>query len=110
MNISEIVERLDMLMTEHEISATKLTKELGLSVSTITDWRLGKSKNPSLDAIVKFATYFDVSIEWLVFGKEPEPLELSKKEQEFLSLYNSLPANLQDRTISYMAGMIAARS
>lgn len=59
------IDRILNLMTEHGVKASKLTTETGLNHSAITEWKKGKS-SPSTDAIVKIASYFNVSTDYLL--------------------------------------------
>jgi transcriptional regulator with XRE-family HTH domain len=106
METKDILERLDILMSDRKISATKLTKELGLSVSTLTDWKTGKSKSPSIWAIAKFADYFDVSLDWLVFGKGREPFLLSDSEKDFITDYRKLTPHQRDSINAFLKGAL----
>ena len=75
-----MVERILDLLKERGISALKLTTDLGLSNSAVTDWKKGKAK-PSYGALVKIAEYFGVSVEYLQ-GKtdDPVPAEVEAKK------------------------------
>lgn len=43
-----------------------IKKEIGLKNSILSDLRSGRAKNPSLDTIVAFAQYFNVSADYLL--------------------------------------------
>ena len=60
-----IVDRLLKLMDERNLKPAQITRELGISGSSFTDWKKGKG-SPSLDIILKFADYFNVSLDYLV--------------------------------------------
>jgi len=62
-------------MDVKDVKAAKLTADLSLSGSAITEWKKGKGK-PSAEAIIKIADYFGVSTDWLLTGVEPNPPEL----------------------------------
>ena len=64
-----MVERILHLMDKKEINAAKLTSDLGLPVSAVTDWKKGKYK-PSTDAIIKIAAYFGVTTDYLLTGAD----------------------------------------
>ena len=108
-----IVNRLLKLMDEQNLKPAQITRELGISGSSFTDWKKGKG-SPSLDVIVKFADYFDVSLDYIVRGedfKSPagEPLEISnQKERQCLKKFRKLTPILQDKLLLYADGMIAA--
>lgn len=65
--ISKILE----LMEKNHISGRKLTTDLKLSNSCITEWKKEKAK-PSLDAIIKIAKYFGVSTDYLLLEDKTE--------------------------------------
>lgn len=105
-----LLERLNDLKEKSGLNAKQLTSTLGISSTSFTDWNKGKG-SPSLDAVVKFCNYFDVSLDYLVFGEERknEMLDISNtKEKAVLSKFKQLPDNLQDKVLSYMDGMLAA--
>lgn len=108
-----IVDRLLKLMDERNLKPAQITRELGISGSSFTDWKKGKG-SPSLDVIVKFADYFNVSLDYLVRGedfKSPagESLEISNaKERQCLKNFRKLTPILQDKLLVYADGMIAA--
>ena len=60
-----MIEKIICLMEQNKISANKLTTELHLPNSAITEWKKGKAK-PSVDALIKIANYFNVSIDYLL--------------------------------------------
>ena len=49
----------------------KVSKETGVSQSTLSDWKRGVS-TPKIDKLQKIANYFGVSVEYLQTGKESE--------------------------------------
>ncbi|MBE5741601.1 MAG: helix-turn-helix transcriptional regulator [Clostridiales bacterium] len=61
---------LSELIKEKSITKSALSKELGLSSSSvISAWALGK-KMPSLENAIKLANYFDLSLDYLFGFKE----------------------------------------
>ena len=70
------IDRILFLISEKGISANRLSLDLRLSNSAITDWKKGRAK-PSTDAINKIADYFDVSTDYLLGrtdNRAPQPL------------------------------------
>ena len=59
---------LKELRLERGISQRKLGEDLGVVNQTVSFWESG-SREPDLDTIVKIATYFEVTIDFLL-GKE----------------------------------------
>lgn len=109
--ITMILERLFELIETAGTTPSAVTKELGISISSFTDWKKGKGK-PSIETLIKLADYFDVSLDWLVLGKEkPITLDLSNSsDASFLSKLHLLSPSLQDRLLVYMDGMLAAQA
>lgn len=58
------VERIISLLSERNITAAQLTRDLELSNSAVTEWKKGKAK-PTSDALAKIAGYFNVSTDYL---------------------------------------------
>ena len=109
--MSTLLDRIKDLMNEHKINANQLTSELGLSVSSFSDWKRGKG-SPSLDAVVKISDYFNVSLDYLVRGDDNgvvHHLEFSNSaDDELLEKFHSLTPDLQEKLLSYADGMLAA--
>lgn len=68
--MSVIKRILDLMELDH-ISARKLTQELGLANSCISEWKKEKAK-PSIDSIIKIATYFGVTTDYLLLDEEAQ--------------------------------------
>ena len=64
-----MVDRILELLKKSGITAKKLTDELELSNSAVTDWKKRRAK-PSTDAVIKIARYFNVSTDYILTGKE----------------------------------------
>ena len=59
------------LLQLKNVTAYKVCKATGIASATISDWKNGKS-TPKQDKLQKIAEYFDVSLEYLMTGKESE--------------------------------------
>ena len=111
--MSDLLKRVYSLMEKAEIRPTQLAKELGMSTSTFSDWAKGKG-SPSLKAVMQFSEYFNVSMDYLVYGKAPETvsasiLEFSNSEdEELLRKFHLLPPDLRQKAVGYIEGMISA--
>lgn len=111
--LSDLLKRVYDLMEKAEIKPTQLSKELGMSTSTFSDWAKGKG-SPSLKAVMQFAEYFDVSLDYLVYGKDhaappTSVLEFSNsEEEELLKKFRLLPPELRQKAVGYIEGMVSA--
>lgn len=55
----------------------------GVAKSTLSDWKSGKS-NPKQDKLAKIAKYFEVSVEYLMTGKEPTTDKFSTEQAKLV--------------------------
>lgn len=70
-----------------------LAKEIGIDKSTFSKWKTKPTSKLDLDIVVKIASYFNVSIDSIIIGKEKSSSsKLSPDEQELLSLFRNLNA------------------
>lgn len=109
--MSTMLERMENLADQEGIKLKQLAVKLGLSNSSFSDWKRGKA-SPSLNAVIKIAEYFDVSIDYLVYGAEfssKAKLEFSSREdRDLLKKYHELPPDLQGKLLGYMDGLLSA--
>ena len=78
-------------------SVTAALKKLGISTGNGTNWKNGVT--PSLDVIVQFSELLDVSIDYLVLGKNVTVSMLSADEQELISTYRILSERDKGRVL-----------
>ena len=108
--MSTMLERMEHLADQEGIKLKQLAVKLGLSNSSFSDWKRGKA-SPSLNAVTKIAEYFDVSIDYLVYGVENSSsaqLEFSNfEDRELLKKYHELPPDLQGKLLGYMDGLLS---
>jgi transcriptional regulator with XRE-family HTH domain len=73
-NMSDIIERILVLLKENNMTAKRLTELLNVNHSTITEWKTGKTK-PSIEHIIKIAEIFDVSTDYILTGVDRDALK-----------------------------------
>lgn len=77
-------ERYCALRDSKNVKDADVSRNTGIPKSTFSDWKKGKS-SPKQDKLKKIANYLDVSLEYLMTGKEPEMDYLYNDENaEFL--------------------------
>ena len=59
----------EMLCEKNGVTPYKVGKETKIATSTLSDWKNGKS-TPKQDKLKLIADYFDVSVDYLMTGKE----------------------------------------
>ena len=79
-----IVERIKELCKINEISIKSLEKELNIGNGSIAKWT---KSTPSVENILKISKRFNVSLDWLVTGKEEK--DLSRDEKKLVELYRN---------------------
>lgn len=76
MNFSQ---RLEELMNRNGITKFRLSKQLNVSPSTISNWLNGES-SPNIDRIRQIAEFFNVSTDFLLTGEEATIPQMSPNE------------------------------
>lgn len=84
--------QLLILCEKENIKPTTLLKELGMSKGSLANWKDGKL--PSGDVLVRFSEHFNVSLDFLVHGRNESPI-LSIDDSDWLSLIHQLPHDAQ---------------
>lgn len=75
-----IYERIEYLIKNKRMTKKLFCEELGISTGNLGDWKRGKS-TPSTNKLVEIGAYFNISLDWLILGREPKN-ELLKEERE----------------------------
>ena len=86
-----MLDRILALLKENGITAKKLTSDLEISNSSVSDWK--KGSKPSCDVVVKLAKYFGVSTDYILLGKESP--SISKEDLDFLKMFHQLRGELK---------------
>lgn len=66
------------LREEKGVKDSDVARETGITKSTFSDWKSGRS-NPKSDKLQKIADYFGVSVEYLTTGEEKEGYYLNEE-------------------------------
>lgn len=74
-------ENLVSLRKRKSVSQEQLAEVLGLTRQTVSKWELNQS-TPDLQYIVQMSEYFNVSLDYLIKGKETTLTEVPKQEKE----------------------------
>lgn len=75
----------EMLCEKNGITPYKVGKETGIATSTLSDWKNGKS-TPKQDKLKLISDFFNVSVDYLMTGKEKEKPDIPTFEPEHLEL------------------------
>lgn len=90
----QFANRLEMLLEKNSVSRYKLAKEIGCTVTTVTNWINGKSI-PSSDRLQMIAGYFGVSTDYLMGSDDTDTAE----NDEMAELLEEIRKNPELRTL-----------
>lgn len=79
------IDRLILLLSERDITAYRLAKELDISESLISKWRKNPNTDPSASIALKISEFFQVNIEWLLIGKGEKYNKTPQKSKEYIN-------------------------
>lgn len=102
-----MLERIFNLIESSGFSDAAFCRELSLGNGIVGKWRTGKQK-PSLDAVIKIAAYFHVSIDYLVSGTDYPDNSLTKEDYDWLHLIHQLPEKKQIEFRGELIGYLKA--
>ena len=68
-------EVFEQLLQKHGVSPYKVSKDTGVTQTSLSNWKTGKS-TPTTQTLQRLADYFGVTLDYLMTGKE-EPKEKS---------------------------------
>lgn len=107
--MSALLDRMKAIMEREGIKPKQLTAELGISNSSFTDWSKGKG-SPSVNVLTKFASYFNVSLDYLILGEERTTTILESSnpvDRELIEKFHSLPLEYKYQFIGYVDGVLS---
>lgn len=87
-------EIFETLLAERGVTAYQVAKATGISTGSLSDWKNGRS-SPKVEKLQKIATYFGVSVDYLLGNERKEEprsdqIDLSDVELGFLGDYKEL--------------------
>ena len=90
--MSILYNRLLGLCADRGITGYRMSKDAGVSVNLMTDLKSGRKKGISAEVADKLATYFNVSVGYLLGTEEQEKPadeigELSKEELDYIKWF-----------------------
>lgn len=87
-----IVERIDNLLKERNLNRVALAEAIGIKPQNISAWSV-RGTVPAGDICLKIAEYLNVSVVWLISGREDG---MSNEERWVLSQWKRLDAVQKD--------------
>jgi len=92
------VQRIDEILERNTKKRAELLRDLNLPRNSITNWS-NRGNVPAGDICIKIADYLNVSVEWLVTGREGE---VSNEEKKLLAQWKLLTADQKDTVLTLM--------
>ena len=94
--MADLYENIRQLCLERDIRPGHLCDEVGISRGLMTDLKMGRKKSVSAETAQKIASYFGVSVGYLLGQEEKEKPTvqddgLSKEKQELFDFIKTLP-------------------
>lgn len=68
--MEDLYKRIEILCNNRGVTITAMCKESGASRASLTDLKKGRKQGLSAETLSKIATYFEVSIDYLLTGEE----------------------------------------
>lgn len=90
----------------NNLKPADVSRATGIATSTLTNWKKG-NYTPKQDKLYKIANFFNVSIEYLTIGKEPEKkghTVLTFEEESIIKAYRALDES-QKELVCQMLGI-----
>lgn len=75
---------LKTLIVKHKLTIKKLSKETGIPNSTLASYLTDRKANYDINHLLKIADYFDVSVDFILRGKEVRNINIKNLKLEDL--------------------------
>ncbi|MBE6994655.1 MAG: helix-turn-helix transcriptional regulator [Ruminococcaceae bacterium] len=79
--MSDLYLRIDELLKKKGVSGARMSQELGMSRSFMTELRKGRARGVTAETARKLADYFGVTVEYLLGSEAPSPIAFTRREQ-----------------------------
>lgn len=110
--MADMYKRIDDLLKERGISGARMSSDLGMSRSFMTELRKGRAKSVKIETAHKIADYFGVSVHYLTgeaeTKKSPAEPKLSRGEEEVLELFRQIPEDQQPVVLAMIRAALSS--
>ncbi|BCV25180.1 MAG TPA: helix-turn-helix domain-containing protein [Firmicutes bacterium] len=104
-----IGQRLRALRLRLGLSQYQVATATGITRGNICNYELDKFA-PTAETLIRLAAFFGVSIDWLLTGNVSCSLATQEKEQFLLEQFRSLPPDLQNEVLDFVAFLQSRRA
>lgn len=110
-----LYDRIQELCKSKGVSGSRMCLDLGLSKSTLSDIKSGRKKGVSTATAQKIASYFNVSVGYLLGEEEqkekptiPEDDGLSNNQRKLMQFVKSVPDDKAEMILRVMKSIVEA--
>ncbi|MBP2000566.1 transcriptional regulator with XRE-family HTH domain [Paenibacillus shirakamiensis] len=82
--MQSIYDRIELLIQAKGMTKKKFCSELSISTGNLGDWKRGKS-TPSTNKLIEISIYFDISLDWLMTGRERNLVSVKESLEPYLT-------------------------
>lgn len=98
---SQIIDRVLKLIEIKGVTKRHVLLECDLAETSFANWQVRKT-TPTVDAVIKFAEYFNVSADYLITGQNFISPILSNQEKQVLEKFKKLDDKQKQVAIDYL--------
>ena len=69
--VNKVQSSIKRLRQDKGMNQEQLAEQLHVTRQAVSNWETGKTQ-PDIETLTKIAEYFEVSVEYLIYGKEPK--------------------------------------
>jgi len=111
--LGTLYDRIQTLCKEKGVSGSRMCLDLGLSKSTLSDLKYGRTKGMSASTAQKIAGYLGVTVGYLLSGEQKEkPIAqddgLSEKRKALIEFAQSVPDDKAEMILRVMKSIVEA--
>lgn len=105
--MGNLYERISLLCQERGIKGGKMCTDVGISKGLLTDLKMGRRTGVSAVTAQKIASYFNVSVGYLIGDEEkkensPSEQMLTEGEEKMLELFRLIPKDRQAEALDLL--------
>ena len=100
--MSELYKRIESLCQNYKVSITEMCRESGASRASITELKMGRTQELSTATLTKIASYFDVSVDYLL-GKTNQKKPFINEDEELTEYLEELKNRSEMRMLFKLA-------
>lgn len=105
-----LYENIASLCSDKKISINKMCRDLGMRNSVISDLKTGRKKGLSADTLSKIASYFGVTLDYLLGSEQkekPTSAQADELDREFSELLRKLTPDQLELVKAQIKGILS---